>query len=263
MRRALLHLLATCLVVAAASSCVATPRPPPEDFGASHEEMAAQSMGLVPMQALAEPEAESDYCSEDSRHAPVPDLRIYATWQAFPLHRSEHGLDGTLRVLQDSRFTAPGSRIGTHSMLKPCDPLPGRIEVLDEGGQLVSATMEDPQIDVLPRSFGTDQTVYEVRTLIRCLASCWCGDYLSFKRVVDGKLVPLATRRASGEVVPVAGVVHGCYGSADFGRRSDGRSEVQIYRTVLIIPGALSVAEHHYWDGQTWRGEVVERKIPW
>jgi hypothetical protein len=258
MRRAPLHLLATCLLVA----CAAPPSEP-EDLGSSHEELAAQSMGLVPMQAIAQPEVEPDYCSDDSHVPPVPDRRIYATWQTFPLHQSEHGLDGTLRVLQDGRFTVPGSRTGTHSMLKPCDPLPGRIEVLDGDGHLVSVSIEDPQIDVLPRSFGVDQTVYEVRTLVHCLASCWCGDYLSFKRVVDGRLVALTTRRASGEVVPVAGVVHGCYGSADFATRTDGRPEVSIYRTVLIIPGGLSVSEHHFWDGQTWRGEVVERKIPW
>jgi hypothetical protein len=262
MRRALRKLFATCLLAAATSSCIA-PRSEPEDLGSCHEELAAQSMGLVPMQTIAESEVESAYCSDDSHAPPVPDRRLYATWQTFPLHRSEHGLDGTLRVLQDSRFTVPGSRTGTHSMLKPCDPLPGRIEVLDAYGQLVNATIEDPQIDVLPRSFGTDQTVYEVRTLVHCLASCWCGDYFSWKRVIDARLVPLVTLRASGEMLPVAGVVHGCYGSGDFGTRSDGRPEVQIYRTVLIIPGAFSVAEHHYWDGQTWRGEVVERKIPW
>src|SRR6185369_4644034 len=133
-------------------------------------------------------------------------------WQKFPLNRAEHGIDGTLRVLQDSRFTGKGfPREGTHPSLPPCDALPGLVEVLDAAGKVVDVSKQNPQIDVTAYSFGERQTVYQIHTLIRCLASCWCGDHVSFKQVSGGRIVPLATPRASGKVATVHGVTRGCY----------------------------------------------------
>jgi hypothetical protein len=216
------------------------------------------------MQGTAEPEREPDYCDSDHPTVPVPDRRLYATWQTFPLHRAEHGLDGTLRVLQDSRFTGPGAdRSGTHPVLKPCDALPGRIEVLDASGQPVHASEESPQIDVTAHSFAPGQTLYQVKSLVRCLASCWCGHHVSFMRVLDAHIVPLTTRRASGKLAPVRGVTRGCFESGGVGMDEDGHPEVRIHRTRLIIPDALSVDERHWWDGEAWQGSAVERKIRW
>lgn len=232
------------------------PRPPPAGEPASPS--------LVPaFEAQAEPDREAS-CDPDHPTVPSPDLRLYATWQQFPLRRAEHGIDGTLRVLQDSRFTRPGfERTGTHPILRPCDALPGRVEVLDAGGQPVQAKLFNPQTDVTSHSFGVHQTVYEARELVHCLASCWCGDHLSFWRVLDGRLSRLSTVRSSGEDIPVPGVTRGCYEGGGVRRDQEGRLEVLVHRTVLLIPGGLSAEEHHFWDGSTWRGTSVERKIPW
>jgi hypothetical protein len=222
------------------------------------------STGLVRMQTTAEPERESDFCDTEAVESLAANPHTYATWQTFPLHRDEHGLEGTLRVLQDSRFTGPGAlRSGTNPGVRPCDPLPGRLEVLDAEGKVVDAWSESPQIDVTAHAFAPGQTVYQVRSLVLCLASCWCGDYLAFVRVVGGRLALLHTERASGEVAPVHGVSLGCYANAGIERAADGRPEIRIHRTVLHIPWAIAAEEHHTWDGERWRGSVVERRFPW
>jgi hypothetical protein len=213
--------------------------------------------------ATATREPEPEYCDTENPEVPVPDRRLYATWQTLPLNAAEHGIDGTLRVLQDSRFTKPGSRHGTHPLIKPCDPLQGRIEILDAAGRTVSSTLESPQIDVTAHSFAPGQTVYQTRTLVLCLASCWCGDYVSFFRVQEGRIVPFTTQRASGEALPVQGITRGCYGGGGVERRPDGHLEVAIHRTILLIPDAVSVEEHHVWDGHSFRGAVSETRRPW
>jgi hypothetical protein len=238
---------------------------PAEHAAPAEDDTAAFSRMQVTTEAPAEPEREGLWCdTEHPAPAPSPDLRLYTTWQKFPLRREEHGIDGTLRVLQDSRFAGPHAvRHGTHPAIPPCDPLPGRIEVLDASGTPVQATELWPQVDVRPYTVDAHQTLYHVEELVQCLASCWCGNDESFYRVAGGRFVRLESRRPGGEVTPVRDVVAGCFGGARVARGEGGRFEVEIHRTVLIIPGALSVTERHWWDGTAWQGSVVERKIPW
>jgi hypothetical protein len=224
-----------------------------------------ESLGLVAMDTpSAVPEPESPYCAIDGpTEVPVPDRRLYATWQTFPLNLAEHGVDGSLRVLQDSRFTGGAPRHGTNALLPPCDSLEGRIEVLDARGAVVDVWPTGSQADVTAHSFGPGQTVYQVRSLVQCLASCWCGNHLTFLRVTGGKVSWLEAERASGAVKPVFGVTAGCYEGAEIGRGESGLPEVQIHRTVLLGADAVYVDEHHFFDGSAWRSKITERRRPW
>jgi hypothetical protein len=255
MRRRIGFIFLLGLVVACRRLPLAEPDPMPLD-----DDLALVSLPLVPMEAAAVPEAEPLYCdTEHPPEIPKPDRRLYATWQTFPLHHEEHGVDGTLRVLQDSRFTVPGEgvRIGTHPILKPCDPLPGRLEVLDAEGRPVDAYKDGPMLDVIAYAFAPHQIVYELIERVRCLTSCWCGDVVKFLRVVGGRIVPLSTQRASGKVSPVLSVTRGCYEGGGVEKGPDGRLEVTIHRNYLFT---VETEERHFWDGELWRGSVVEHR---
>src|SRR5262245_55376204 len=52
-----------------------------------------------PTEGTAELERENTSCDMEHPTVPVPDRRLYAIWQRFPLRLAEHGIDGTLRVL--------------------------------------------------------------------------------------------------------------------------------------------------------------------
>ena len=192
-------------------------------------------------------------CDVDHPQVPVPDLRIYAVWQTFPLSRAEHGIDGSLRLLEDSRFTRPGARReGTNALLPPCDPLPSRLEVLAADGHVLSSEEFLPQVDITPYSFGERQTLYEVRELVRCLASCWCGDYSRFVQVRAGRLVPLEVR--TGRQRLVAAVVDGCYEGNSVKRAPGGELHLEIIRTEMAE--FVSTKEDYWFDGTRWRGLV-------
>lgn len=235
-----------------------SPQMPPEP--APVEQVEDAPMIEHTLDAPAEVETENTYCDTEHPVVPVPDHRLYAVWQQFKLTRAEHGIDGTLRVLQDSRFTGKGAdRSGTHPMLPPCDALPGRLEIVDAAGNVVEATEEWPQIDVTAYAFGERQTVYQQKTLVHCLASCWCGDGVRFLQVNGGHIVPLTTRRASGELLPVRGVTRGCYEGGGVERDAEGHFFVRVHRQSMSWN--LTSDERHFWDGEAWRSEVVERKM--
>jgi hypothetical protein len=213
----------------------------------------------IALSAPAVPEPEAIECSvENPAPPPDPDTRIYATWQKFPLHLAEHGIDGTLRILEDSRFTRPGFvRAGTHPIIPPCDPLPARIEIVDAAGRVVQAVDAFlPQSDIAAYGFAPGQTLYQVTQRIQCIASCWCGDGVSFWRVVGGRFARLET--AAGKPMIVRGVTRGCYEDGGVRRDTSGRYEVWINRTAM---GTWARAtERHWWDGAAWRSAVVEYK---
>ncbi len=260
---AMLALLFTTLRAACGGSPPADQADAPSVAGvapADDDGPASRPLALA-MSAQALPEREATECDmEHPAPPPDPDTRIYATWQKFPLHLAEHGIDGTLRVLEDSRFTRPGFvRTGTHPIIPPCDPLPARFEVVDAGGRVVQATDAFlPQTDVAAYSFGPGQTLYQVTQRIDCLASCWCGDGASFWRVTGGRLSRLETRLDSGKTMVVRGVTRGCYEDGAVRRGAGGRYEVQIHRTAM--GNWARSTERHWWDGTAWRGAVVEYK---
>jgi len=213
----------------------------------------------IAMSAHAVHETDAIECSiENPAPPPDPDTRIYATWQKFPLSLAEHGIDGTLRILEDSRFTRPGFvRTGTHPIIPPCDPLPARIEIVDAEGRVIQANDQFlPQSDVVAYTFAPGQTLYQVTQRIHCIASCWCGDGVSFWRVVGGRFARLET--AAGHPMIVRGVTRGCFEDGGVRRDTNGRYEVWINRTAM---GTWARAtERHWWDGSAWRSAVVEYK---
>jgi hypothetical protein len=64
-------------------------------------------------------------------------------------------------------------------------------------------------------------------------------------------------------VLPVGGITRGCYGGGGVERAPDGHLEVAIHRTILLIPDAVHVEEHHVWDGHGFRGTVSEVRRRW
>jgi len=200
------------------------------------------------------------FCSAAER-APNPDLRIYATWRRFALNVAEHGIAGTLRVLEDSRFTRHGaSREGTHIMLPPCDPLPTRIEVLDAAGQPKQHIELAPQTDLTAHTVAPGQTLFMSRELVRCLASCWCGDHLAFWQVRNGRFARLQSRTKSGTKWAVSGVTNGCYEEGGIALSAKGAVEIHIQRSEMSFSQTRS--ERHYFDGSEWRAQVIVRGFP-
>lgn len=197
------------------------------------------------------------------RRTPHPDRRIYATWQSFPLTMKENGIDGELRILEDSRFTKRGAkRQGTTPLLPPCDPLPARLQLLDAHGKVVRTVKELPETDIAALHFAANQTVYEVRGLFLCLAGCWCGDPVTYWQVKQGRLRHLHARLASGREVQVGEITQDCYEGSAVGTAKDGL-EISIHRHAMIAPNpAYEVTddERYWWDGTHWRGSIVERR---
>jgi hypothetical protein len=263
------RLAAASLVLATVSACA---RPtlddgPEMDQPKFSSDEAPISLGLVHMDGVAPPEEESPYCNIDGPdEVPVPDHRLYATWQTFPMTLAEDGFDGSVRVLQDSRFTGAGSRHGTNAMLPPCDGLPGRIELLDAHGVPVNAWPTGEQTDVTAHHFAPGQTVFQVVSLVQCLASCWCGNHVSFLHVEGDHLTWIASQRGSGKAKSVYGVTAGCYEGGGVQKGADTKPEIAIHRTVLLGGAdviAVYVNERHFFDGQAWRSTVQERRAPW
>lgn len=111
-----------------------------------------------------------------------PVAKVYATWKSIALRRAADGFDGTLRLLEDARVTAPGANRDARIYGDDGELLNARLELLDAGGNVV-ATRETnrPIADLEARDLrGDGRPTYLFTVDYSCGMGSYCGPEVDF-----------------------------------------------------------------------------------
>jgi hypothetical protein len=185
------------------------------------------------------------------------DTRKYAVWQSFPMTAPRNGLDGTLRLFEDSTIAGPDSSRRGWDQDWPPTTLPARLELVDSAGKVLGAATFDPVVDIEAKDLGDGTTTFLVRSHYECLVGS-CSDITVPYQVRDSKLGPLRTVDEKGSWLDVelaySTLVASKIVPAGVGNAWD-------ILQADLDPGGITPSYYvrHYFDGHTWRHRTLTR----
>lgn len=199
------HVPVRALLLALAAPALLACTRPPADTRADAGPRPSASAPLAPsVSATAvEPPLAAAPPAPAASTATAPSLpHLYGTRLTLPLTRAAHGVDGALRLLEDTRVRKPDPDRPPVTRDEP-GWLHARLELLDAAGAPVDARVLWTTLAEV-RPLGDVRGQFFVTLDPECFASRWCGPDTQIVEVSQGKLVDVvATDLASGKELPI------------------------------------------------------------
>jgi hypothetical protein len=190
------------LALAACAALLGCTRPPP-DQGPRDAALPASASAPPAPPPTAAPSDEPIGCDLEHTAAPkAPVAHLYGTRTTLPLTRAGHGVDGALRLLEDTRVRKPDAERPPITRAEE-GWLHARLELLDPAGKPVDArTLWTTLAEVRPA--GDLRGAFFLTLDPECVASRWCGPETQLVEVTSGKITDVTCLdEASGRVAPI------------------------------------------------------------